>query len=158
MSTTDKSPLLVLFVCTGNTCRSPMAEGIMRHLLPEKWKVKITAKSAGILAFEGFPPSELAYNVCMAEGIDISDHVSRTISEEIVREADIILTMERRHMERTFEIGGESKAYLLTSFPDRSDKGKEIGDPLGMDRKAYEIVFKKLESEIKRVILHLTAS
>jgi protein-tyrosine-phosphatase len=135
-----------------------MAEGIMRHLLPEDWKEKVIARSAGIFAFEGFPPSELAYMVCMAEGIDISYHISRRLSEDIVRESDIILTMERSHMERAFEIGGENKAYLLTGFPDRSDKAREIDDPLGMDRKAYEIVFKKLEREIKRVIRHVTSS
>ena len=130
----------------------------MRHLLPAGWRERISVKSAGTVAFDGFPPSELAYDVCVARGIDIADHVSRSLSEEIVGESDIILTMEHRHVEVVRELGGGNRAYLLTGFPARSGKDKEIEDPIGMGIDAYETVFEKLEQEISRVVRHLTSS
>jgi protein-tyrosine-phosphatase len=131
-----------------------MAEGIMSHLLPEESRNIISVWSAGTNTFDGFPPSELAREVCLSRGIDITNHASRLLTEEIIENSDIILTMERRHLKMVKELGGEGKATLLTEFPDLS-RESDIEDPIGRNETEYETVYKKLETEISRIILYL---
>ncbi len=151
-------PRRILFVCTGNTCRSPMAEGIMKHLLPGGWKEKIRVESAGTMQYGGFPSSELAIGICAARGIDIAGHVSRELNGEIVADADTILVMEHRHLARVEELGGEGKVFLVTDYPAYSGRGKEVRDPIGLDPEVYGEVFEELEREIAKIVRHLTGS
>ncbi len=107
----------LLFVCTGNTCRSPMAEG----LLHKKELKNIMVSSAGLFA-DGSPASTLACIVMKEQGIDISHHMSTTINEDLVNHADWILTMTQSH-----------KQMLLTAFPHASEKIMTLGTWAGSD-------------------------
>ena len=87
----------ILFVCTGNTCRSSMAEGILKFLLKENNIENINVSSAGLSAFEGQRANEKAIDVLINKGIDIKTHRSRQLTEEIIKTSDLILTMTDSH-------------------------------------------------------------
>lgn len=103
----------ILFVCTGNTCRSPMAEGITRALAAEKHK-DVTTVSAGLFAAYGAKPTEQAV-VAVRSITDISNHESRPLTMELVNAADLILGMTKDH-----------KSVLLRQFPLRKVKLKRF--------------------------------
>ena len=110
----------ILFVCTGNTCRSPMAEGITRALAAEKHK-DVTTVSAGLFAAYGAKPTEQAV-VAVRSITDISNHESRPLTMELVNAADLILGMTKDH-----------KSVLLRQFPFEESKIKTISEWGGQD-------------------------
>ena len=136
------SQYIVLFVCTGNTCRSPMAERIFQKLLSEKLRCStdklpeqgVQILSAGMAAFPGGKPSREAVEILSRHGIDLSNHSSQPLSERLVRHADLILAMTQAHMNS-----------LLSQWPDaagrsfliRSDR-QDIDDPIGQPIGAYQ--------------------
>ncbi|HID92588.1 MAG TPA: threonylcarbamoyl-AMP synthase [bacterium (Candidatus Stahlbacteria)] len=135
----------VLFVCTANVGRSPMAAGILKNEFSEK-NVEVT--SCGINASYGAKPEADAVTVMNEIGIDISAHKARILSLKAVREADLILVMEHRHKERVLEVDptASSKVWLLGSLTRK--KQTEIDDPIGRGKKAY----KKCRDTIKENI------
>ena len=110
----------ILFVCTGNTCRSPMAEGITRALAAEQHK-DVTTVSAGLFAAYGAKPTEQAV-VAVRSIADISDHESRPLTMELVNAADLIIGMTKDH-----------KSVLLRQFPFEEGKIKTISEWGGQD-------------------------
>ena len=113
----------ILFVCTGNTCRSPMAEGIAKKLLGSAYNIS----SAGIDA-KTEPASTNAIEAAKLEGVDISAHISRRLTPEMINAADYIFAMGGSHMARisTLVPGAEKKAKNLNIF-----------DPYGGDLNEY---------------------
>src|SRR5690606_24075758 len=106
----------VLFVCTGNTCRSPLAEAMLRRLAAEHPEMALEVGSAGVGAVDGAPASEGAYLVGLEHGLDLSAHRSRVLTPELVAGADLILTMGRRHLGRVAELGGAGKSAVLGEY------------------------------------------
>src|SRR5260370_20132693 len=128
----------ILFVCTGNVCRSPMAEGLFRQMLANRPDIRV--RSAGISTFPGQPPSPYAVDVLADLRIDISNLRSQPLSEELVREASCIIAMTRSHMvsiQYLFPDAAE-KTFLLREFEDNASC-LDLSDPIGMGLEAYEV-------------------
>src|SRR5213076_3380097 len=106
----------VLFVCTGNTCRSPLAEAIARKVSIERGLSDVEIQSAGTSAWDGAPASDGALLVGMERGLDLSAHRAQTLSRELVRDADLVLAMGPHHLERIEALGGTSRSYLITDW------------------------------------------
>jgi len=144
----------ILFVCTGNTCRSPLAKGILGKMLKEKGVDFIEAQSAGSGTFEGSPAPACAVETALARDIDLSFHRSRRLDQEILRKTDLILAMSQEHLQQIKLIDEESfeKAYLLKSFPKKiEDRNLSIADPMGKSLDDYNLCFIEVEKEIKRI-------
>lgn len=109
----------ILFVCTGNTCRSSMAEALARKILTEKGaQDSIKVISAGTAAMEGMPASPEAVEVMNARGIDLASHQAQKLTPELIREADIILTMTQDHKSQVISMvpSACSRVYTLKDY------------------------------------------
>src|SRR5438552_3194009 len=128
----------ILFVCTGNICRSPMAEGIFRLATQGRGNYRVF--SAGLGAAEGQPPSPYAVQAVRELGIDISNLRSRPVTPELVRQADYIIGMTHHHIDTvmlTFPEAAE-KTFLLREFDETLDLfEKDISDPIGGSYEVY---------------------
>ena len=103
----------ILFVCTGNTCRSPMAAAIARHVAEERGLTDVVVESAGTGAYDGSTASDGALLVGMERGTDLSSHRSQPLTRALVDAADVVLVMSPQHLQRAYELGGDGKAFLL---------------------------------------------
>ena len=135
----------ILFVCTGNSCRSVMAEGLFRKIV-EGRAGDFLVGSAGIAAFEGSGASEETLRVMKTHGIDMSEHKSRRVTTAMVRTADKIFVMENMHRHAILQDWPEAaeKTHLLTEYSKKAHNyGHEIdiADPIQMSRDFYKNVF-----------------
>ncbi len=147
----------VLFVCTGNTCHSPMAEAIARRVAVELAFEDVRVSSAGTSAWEGAAASDGALLVAMEHGLDLGAHRARVLSGELVAAADLVLVMSPHHRDRAVVLGGEGKSHLLTDFAARSRDGRAVLDPFGGDLDTYRATFVELSAEITRAFERLAA-
>src|ERR1041385_7086737 len=103
----------ILLICTGNTCRSPLAEVLLRRALEEAKVEGVTVESAGTGAFGGEPASEGSYLVALENGLDLAAHRARVASRGMVADADLILAMARGHLRKLDLLGAGAKARLI---------------------------------------------
>src|SRR6266700_5410834 len=128
----------ILFVCTGNVCRSPMAEGIFRQAIRGRGNYRVL--SAGLGALEGQPPSSYAVQAVKELGIDISDRRSRALTPEMVQQADYIFGMTHSHIDTVMLLYPQAaeKTFLLREFDETLDLfEKDISDPIGGSYEVY---------------------
>lgn len=125
----------VLFVCTGNICRSPMAEYYLRHLLGKKSKWSVF--SAGTGAYFGSHASEYAIAVMKDIRIDMSSHISRPLNIDLIGGSDLIVVMAQHHAEfiRHKFTQYRERVFLLKSFG--PDGRGDVDDPMGGSREQY---------------------
>lgn len=146
---------LVLFVCTGNTCRSPLAEAMARRLAAERG-LAVTVASAGTSALEGSPASDASMLVGLERDLDLSAHRARPLTREMVGEARVILGMGTHHVARVCALGGEGKAFLLTDYAEGAATGRGVADPFGAGLDAYRVMADELDEHLPRVIERLS--
>jgi protein-tyrosine-phosphatase len=145
----------ILFVCSGNSCRSPMAEGIMKQMLYPKFGNKVKVLSAGTLGIDNNPATISAIKVAQENNIDISRHLSRGLKKNLVESADIIFVMENHHkefVEQNYPNYREN-VFLLKSFANdqNSSISTNIKDPIGQSINVYRQVFDEIEQELNRI-------
>lgn len=146
--------LIVLFVCTGNTCRSPMAEGLFRQALAQRLGCKpgeledrgVVAMSAGIAAMLGGRAAVEAVEVLRTQGIDLTAHESQPLTEQLVRHADLILAMTRSHRKAILAEWPEAEARLQLLSTD----GADVPDPIGGPVEQYQRCVAQMKPEIEK--------
>ena len=145
----------IVFVCTGNLCRSPMAEYLLKHMVNQIGARGISVGSAGVIAQNGEPASENAIAVMQENGIDMTSHRSKPLTQEMIDWADRVLVMEeyhRRLVDRYFK-RATGKIEMLSDHAPAGSVPKEIQDPYG-EMVTY---YRKTFNEIKRSISGLFA-
>ncbi len=133
----------VLFVCTGNTCRSPMADGLFRHRMPTTWRGRVEARSCGTGALPGMPATGTAKQAARKKGFDISGHRSQPLSLDLLDWADLVVAMEQKHLQAVRELSPGADPVLMAPGG--------VSDPLGGGLDEYLETIDLLESHLPNI-------
>ncbi len=150
---TNQKDFTVLFVCSGNSCRSPMAKGIFDKIVKDSKnnRVSITSLSAGTSAINGQLPTENAQKAVLKYEADIKHHLSAQLTKERIKLADLILAMEEKHKDFILELypRAKEKTFIITNYIGKSTAG--IIDPLGHSIEIYQATADKLHRLLVKI-------
>ncbi|MBI3321415.1 MAG: low molecular weight protein arginine phosphatase [Candidatus Omnitrophica bacterium] len=146
----------IVFVCTGNSCRSVMAQSLLRHLLSRAGIGTISVESAGAFAIEGMSPTRETQRVLQDIGLDCSGHRARSLTPELIQQAELILVMEPFHRDEVLRRfpSAHGKVHLLKMYgrpPSDIDSRAGIPDPIGKPLEVYEVCFTEIREAVERV-------
>jgi len=149
----------LVFVCTGNTCRSPLAEVALRRALGNLAD-RVEVASAGTAAAEGAPASEMSRRVAAAAGLDLEGHRSRRLDGAVLAGADLVLLMDPRDRTRVRALDPTKveQTYGLADFGRAAPTGEMIPDPYGASLEAYEECLRRIEDHLERVVPYVRAA
>jgi protein-tyrosine-phosphatase len=148
----------ILFVCTGNSCRSVMAEGLLKKYLKDEGRDDIEVASAGARAIDGIEPTKETIEVMRSEGADVSNHRSRGLTDELIKKADLILVMSAHHMDDIVNMVPEAapKVHMLKEYGLKEQpcacEDTGIEDPIGRPVSFYREVLAAIKKELKRIL------
>jgi protein-tyrosine-phosphatase len=144
----------VLFVCTGNTCRSPMAEHLLRRMLKEKGRADVEILSAGIAASGWLEFPVEARGALEKEGVVDVQHKAQDLSAELVKWADLILTMEEHHKHIVMARFPDAarKTHVLNAFAKLGDDSAGIHDPFGGPALVYEATLAQIKAALAKIL------
>ena len=151
----------VLFVCTGNTCRSPMAEGLLRKEMKQRGinENQVQVMSAGIFAQNGEPATEHAVTVMRERGVSLKSHRSRRLNHAMLEKADLILTMTTDHKQALLMMDAAVAERLFTIAEFVSDPETagitDVADPFGGSPDMYRTTAEQLERMVKALAQEL---
>jgi len=148
--------LILVFVCTGNTCRSPMAEQLCRHLVARKLGCApedlpqrgVLIRSAGVAAMSGAEASPEAVRVLHEMGLDLSEHGSRPLTQNLIYQADQVLVMTQSHRQAILQHCPDAAEWVTLLSPDQTD----VTDPIGGTLEMYRQCAAQIESYLHRWI------
>lgn len=144
------APFRIVFVCTGNTCRSPLAEALARREVEKRGWRGVEVSSAGVAAMPGGVISGGSLRAAAAVGLDLRSHSARLLDAPLVAEVDVILTMSEHHRLRAIELGGDGKVDLLTRFAGGGPDG--VPDPFGSDDATYLHTLEVLDTLVRAAL------
>lgn len=146
----------IIFICTGNTCRSPMCEGYFNKLCHDAGRNDIMVESAGTNAWEGGKASPNSINVMQTYGVNIQDFKSKRLTPESIAAADILICMTNSHRAYIGQINPAAldKTYLLLDF-DYSDADGDITDPFGGSHELYSLCFNDMKQALENLFLDI---
>jgi len=150
----------VLFVCTGNTCRSPLAEAILKkRIAGTDMENRLEVFSAGLHAPDGQPATLLSREVAHSHGLYLDEHLSRALTCELIASAGLIIVMQKLHkVMLQKEISSQGKEIrLLGEFLKSGGDNADIHDPFGGDRQTYESCFDEISRAVDGLFEYLTA-
>jgi len=151
-----KNKYIITFICSGNICRSPIAEVILKKMISKtKYKSDVLVQSAGTLSIPTSAAHGYAVDICHDSDIDLTHHLSRHVNSEIIQSSDLVFSMAQNHM-----------SYLLKNFPEYKSKFvllkqwqkpklisiPSIADPIGHEKDFFKSTFSEIHSELKRIL------
>jgi tRNA threonylcarbamoyl adenosine modification protein (Sua5/YciO/YrdC/YwlC family) len=154
----SQHPFDVLIVCTGNSCRSPMAGVLLESGFPAELADKVRVRSAGVACIDGAPVTEYARQVAGEHGLDLREHRSKHLTPKMVGEADLVLVMEPYHRDeitRRFP-GAAAKVHFLRGFGSEApDSERVIHDPIGQSLRTYRECFRQIEESMPEILAEI---